>query len=138
MFNSASRSLARLGKAVVSSVPPTDAERALVTVVPHTIQPRNSRFEIVNLRAKLAAFGSHWDPRIIGELNGPHVKLAKLQGEFVWHAQEFEDELFLVLGGSLEMRFRDRVVTVREGELVIVPRGVECGAIVHRDESLEA
>ena len=76
--------------------------------------------EVVNLRDKLAAFATHWDPKIIGELNGQHVKLAKLQGEFVWHAHEHEDELFLVLEGVLEMRYRDRSVTVREGELVIV------------------
>ena len=81
--------------------------------------------EVVNLRDKLAAFATHWDPKIIGELNGQHVKLAKLQGEFVWHAHEHEDELFLVLEGVLEMRYRDRSVTVRDGELVIVPRGVE-------------
>jgi mannose-6-phosphate isomerase-like protein (cupin superfamily) len=81
--------------------------------------------EVVNLRDKLARFDSHWEPRIIGELNGQHVKLVKLRGEFVWHHHEAEDELFLVLQGVLEMQLRDRVLTAREGELVIVPHGVE-------------
>jgi mannose-6-phosphate isomerase-like protein (cupin superfamily) len=79
----------------------------------------------VNLRDKLALFDSHWDPKIVGELNGQHVKLVKFQGEFVWHSHEHEDELFLVLAGSFEMQYRGRSVTVGEGEFVIVPRGVE-------------
>lgn len=79
----------------------------------------------INLASKLASFQTHWDPKIIGELNGQQVKLVKLQGEFVWHAHADADELFLVLAGSLDMQYRDRTVTVREGELVIVPRGVE-------------
>ena len=79
----------------------------------------------VNVREKLASFSTRWDPKIVGELNGQYVKLAKLQGEFVWHAHVGEDELFLVLGGTLEMMFRDRTETVREGEFIIVPRGVE-------------
>ena len=81
--------------------------------------------EIVNLRQKLALFTSHWDPKIVGELNGQHVKLVKFQGEFVWHRHEQEDELFLVLHGSFVMELRDRVVAVHEGEFIIVPRGVE-------------
>jgi len=79
----------------------------------------------VNLRQKLALFESHWDPKIVGELNGQHVKLVKFQGEFVWHHHVHEDELFLVVHGSFTMEFRDRTVEVREGELIIVPRGVE-------------
>lgn len=81
--------------------------------------------EVVNLREKLSQFSSYWDPRIVGELNGQQVKLVKFQGEFVWHRHEAEDELFLVVRGELEMQLRDRVLEVREGELVIVPRGVE-------------
>jgi mannose-6-phosphate isomerase-like protein (cupin superfamily) len=80
---------------------------------------------VVNLADTLASFSSHWDPKVIGELNGQHVKLVKFQGEFVWHAHATEDELFLVLAGSFEMRLRDRTLTVRQGEVVIVPRGVE-------------
>lgn len=81
--------------------------------------------EKVNLKDKLGRFHDHWNPRVVGELNGQHVKLAKLQGPFVWHRHEQEDELFLVLDGHLEMHFRDRVVTVEPGEFIIVPRGVE-------------
>jgi mannose-6-phosphate isomerase-like protein (cupin superfamily) len=80
---------------------------------------------VVNLADKLALFSDHWAPRIVGELNGQHVKLAKLLGEFVWHRHADEDELFLVLRGELELQLRDRVVTLREGEFFIVPRGVE-------------
>lgn len=81
--------------------------------------------EVVNLAEKLARFSSHWTPKVVAELNGQHVKLVKLEGEFVWHAHADADELFLVLAGSLDMQYRDRTVTVGEGELVVVPRGVE-------------
>ena len=81
--------------------------------------------EPVNLKDKLALFSTHWDPKIVGELNGQHVKLVKFLGPFIWHRHENEDELFLVLRGSFEMEFRDRTVPVREGEFLIVPRGVE-------------
>jgi mannose-6-phosphate isomerase-like protein (cupin superfamily) len=79
----------------------------------------------VNLAEQLARFSEHWSPRIVGELNGQHVRLVKLKGEFVWHHHEAEDELFLVLHGRLAMHFRDRVVHVAPGEFVIVPRGTE-------------
>ena len=81
--------------------------------------------EKVNLRDKLARFDTHWDPKIIGELNGQHVKLVKFEGEFVWHRHDAEDELFLVVHGRFDMQFRDRVVSLDEGELIIVPRGIE-------------
>jgi mannose-6-phosphate isomerase-like protein (cupin superfamily) len=81
--------------------------------------------EKINLAEKLGAFSEHWSPRIVGELNGQHVKLAKVQGEFVWHHHDAEDELFLVLKGRLDMHLDDRVVSIGEGELFIVPRGVE-------------
>jgi mannose-6-phosphate isomerase-like protein (cupin superfamily) len=79
----------------------------------------------VNLAEKLALFTDHWSPKLVGELNGQHVRLVKAQGEFVWHKHDAEDELFLVLRGRLELHFRDRVVELREGEFCIVPRGVE-------------
>jgi mannose-6-phosphate isomerase-like protein (cupin superfamily) len=79
----------------------------------------------VNLAEKFSLFSDHWHPRIVGELNGQQVKLAKLQGEFIWHSHDDEDELFLVVKGSLEIRLRDRVVHLNEGEFFIVPRGVE-------------
>ena len=79
----------------------------------------------VNLRDKLALFSDHWSPRVVGELNGQHVKLVKFQGEFVWHRHDAEDELFLVVHGRFRMEFRDRHVWLDEGEFLIVPRGVE-------------
>jgi mannose-6-phosphate isomerase-like protein (cupin superfamily) len=81
--------------------------------------------EKINVREKLAMFSDHWNPRIVGELNGQHVKLTKFQGEFVWHDHAQEDEFFLVLRGSFRMDFRDRSVTLNEGDFIIVPRGVE-------------
>jgi mannose-6-phosphate isomerase-like protein (cupin superfamily) len=81
--------------------------------------------EKTNLREKLALISDHWNPRIVGELNGQHVKVVKFQGEFVWHDHAEEDELFLVLRGSFRMDFRDQSVTLNEGEFLIVPRGVE-------------
>jgi len=83
--------------------------------------------ERISLEEKLARFSDHWSPKLVGELNGQHVKLVKLQGEFVWHRHEREDELFLVLRGEMAIHFRDRVVRLREGELCIVPRGVAHG-----------
>jgi len=87
----------------------------------------------VNLAEKLALFTERWSPRIVGELNGQHVKLAKLEGEFVWHHHAEEDELFLVLQGSLAMHLPDRVVTLEPGELFIVPRGVEHKPVAERE-----
>ena len=81
--------------------------------------------EKINLQDKLERITAYWDPKVVGELNGQQVKLAKLKGDFVWHAHENEDEMFLVLSGSLDMRFRDRTVTIGQGEFLIVPRGEE-------------
>ena len=79
----------------------------------------------VNIREKLALFGDHWSPKVVGELNGQHVKLAKFRGEFVWHKHDHEDELFLVIHGRFRMDFRDRQVWLEEGEFLILPRSVE-------------
>jgi mannose-6-phosphate isomerase-like protein (cupin superfamily) len=79
----------------------------------------------VNLAEKLTRFDDHWHPRIVGELNGQHVKLVKFVGPFVWHSHEDEDELFLVVAGRFRMEFRDRDVWLEAGELIVVPRGVE-------------
>jgi mannose-6-phosphate isomerase-like protein (cupin superfamily) len=95
---------------------------------PCRIQPaasQESPMHAIDLAEKLSRFSDHWHPRIVGELNGQQVKLTKLHGEFVWHAHADEDELFLVLKGRLRMEFRDRAVEVGEGEVIIVPRGVE-------------
>lgn len=79
----------------------------------------------VNLAEKFTLFQEHWTPKIVGELNKQQVKLAKLLGEFVWHQHEHEDELFLVVKGTLHMQFRDHEVILQEGEFLVVPRGVE-------------
>jgi mannose-6-phosphate isomerase-like protein (cupin superfamily) len=79
----------------------------------------------VNLVEKFGLFNEHWSPKIVGELNGQHVKLAKFQGEFVWHQHDNEDELFLVVKGSFVMELRDKAIELNEGELFIVPKGVE-------------
>jgi mannose-6-phosphate isomerase-like protein (cupin superfamily) len=79
----------------------------------------------INLLEKFGLFSEHWSPKIVGELNGQQVKLAKLKGEFIFHQHENEDELFLVIKGILKMEFRDKTVELNEGEVLIVPRGVE-------------
>lgn len=79
----------------------------------------------VNLKQKLGLFTTHWDPKIVAELNGQQVKLVKFQGPFTWHKHDAEDELFLVVDGAFDMEFRDRTVRLGPGELIVVPRGVE-------------
>ena len=79
----------------------------------------------VNLAEKFASFSEHWSPKIIAQMNDYHFKLAKVQGEFVWHDHPETDEMFLVVKGQLVIRFRDGMVTLNEGEMFVVPRGVE-------------
>ena len=79
----------------------------------------------VNLHDKFAQFHDHWSPRIVAMLNGQQVKLVKFRGEFIWHHHENEDELFYVVKGSFDMHYRDGVVTLNEGEFLVVPKGVE-------------
>ncbi len=80
----------------------------------------------INLLEKFSLFEKHWTPHIIGELNNQYVKLAKLKGEFIWHSHDEEDELFMIFKGSLYMDFRDgRTLEIKEGEILIVPKGVE-------------
>ena len=81
--------------------------------------------EKINLSEKFSLFTEQWQPKIVGELNGQHVKLVKFKGPFVWHHHEHEDELFFVVKGNFEMEFRDKSVTINEGEFIIVPKGVE-------------
>ena len=79
----------------------------------------------VNLEQAFASFTDQWSPRLAAELNGQHVRLAKLQGEFMWHAHDDEDEFFLVVRGQLTLKLRDRDVVLNEGEFFVVPRGAE-------------
>ena len=80
----------------------------------------------VNLAEKFSKFSLHWHPYIVGELNDNHVKVAKLKGEFVWHKHDHEDELFIVLEGTLMMDYRDKkTIATNPGEILIVPKGVE-------------
>ena len=80
---------------------------------------------LIDLAEKLSQFDEYWSPRIVGEVNDSYVKLAKLNGEFVWHSHEQEDELFLVVKGRLTVRFRDRDVHLEEGQMIIVEKGVK-------------
>ena len=79
----------------------------------------------INIARKFAHIQEYWKPAIAAELNGQHVKLAKLKGEFVFHYHENEDEMFLVVKGRFRMEFRERQVWLEEGEFIVVPRGVE-------------
>lgn len=90
----------------------------------------------INISQKLAQFNDHWNPRIIGELNKQHVKLAKIKGEFIWHKHDDEDEMFLVLKGTLKIEFRDRTETIQENEIIIVPKGVEHKPIAEEEVSI--
>lgn len=90
----------------------------------------------INLLEKLDLIHEHWSPKIVGELNGQQVKLAKLKGEFIWHKHDLEDELFLVLKGILRMEFRDRTVAIKEGEFLIVPRGTEHKPVAEEEVSV--
>ena len=81
--------------------------------------------ETINLKEKFSTFSDHWNQRLVGEINDCAVKIVKIKGEFIWHHHDVEDELFLVVQGTLRMKFRDHEAVVRAGELVIVPRGVE-------------
>ena len=91
---------------------------------------------VINIEEKFSLFNDHWNPRIIGELNGQHVKLAKLKGEFVWHKHDAEDELFYVIKGVLQIAFRDKTETICENEFIIVPRGVEHKPIAKEEVSV--
>ena len=90
----------------------------------------------INLQEKLSLFHDHWNPRIVAELNGQHIKLVKFQGEFVWHKHDNEDEMFLVLKGQFKMEFRDKTVEIKENEFLIVPRGVEHRPIAETEVSV--
>ena len=90
----------------------------------------------VNVAEKLELITEHWRPKVVGELNGQEVKLAKFQGTFVWHHHDHEDELFLGLSGRFRVEFRDRAVEVGPGEFVIVPRGVEHRTVAEEEAAV--
>ncbi len=92
--------------------------------------------EKVNLAQKLKLFSDHWSPKIVGELNGQHVKLVKLKGAFVWHKHDNEDELFFVIKGSFKMEYRDKTIVVNENEFLIVPKGVEHRPVADEEVSV--
>jgi len=79
----------------------------------------------INLTQKLSLFSEQWSPKIVAQMNDYHFKLSKLEGEFVWHAHEETDEMFLVLEGEMQLEFRDGELTLKEGEMFVVPKGVE-------------
>lgn len=90
----------------------------------------------VTLKEKLDQIDGYWQPHVVGALNGQHVKLAKIKGEFVWHHHENEDELFLVVHGQFDMELRERTVTLAEGDMFIVPRGVEHRPVAHEEAAI--
>jgi mannose-6-phosphate isomerase-like protein (cupin superfamily) len=79
----------------------------------------------VNIAEKLSLFGEHWQPKIVGELNGQYIKLVKFKGSFVWHHHDDEDEMFLVIKGRFRMEFKNGSQWIEEGEFIIIPRGIE-------------
>ncbi|WP_131781518.1 cupin domain-containing protein [Legionella gresilensis] len=81
--------------------------------------------QAINLKEKFELFTDYWSPKIVGEINDAHLKLAKFKGEFVWHVHENEDELFLVIEGQLLIQLRDRDIYLNKGEFVIIPKGTE-------------
>ncbi len=89
--------------------------------------------EVINIKEKFDLFNDHWHPRIIGELNGQAVKIAKVKGEFIWHDHIDEDELFYILKGQLIIEFRDKSITLNEGDMTIIPKGVEHKPIAHEE-----
>jgi len=83
------------------------------------------KIEKVNIGEKLKKISDYWNPRIVGELNGQHVKLTKVNGDFVWHKHDDEDEMFLIISGHFVMELRDGSINVKPGEFIIIPKGVE-------------
>lgn len=90
----------------------------------------------VNLTEKFASIADYWNPRVAGDLNGQQVKLVKLQGAFIWHKHDHEDELFLVVEGEFTMEFRDKSILLKAGEFLIVPRGVEHRPVAEKEASV--
>jgi len=83
------------------------------------------KIEKVSIANKMSLFSEHWTPKLVGELNDYHIKLAKFQGDFVWHQHDDTDEMFLVIDGSFTMKLRDGDIDIQQGEFIIIPKGVE-------------
>jgi mannose-6-phosphate isomerase-like protein (cupin superfamily) len=79
----------------------------------------------VSISKKMSLFEDHWNPRIVGELNGQHIKIVKAKGTFEWHKHDNEDEMFLVIKGKFDMELRDKIISITEGEFIIIPKGIE-------------
>ncbi len=92
--------------------------------------------EKVNISQKLSLFSEYWSPKVVGELNGQFIKLAKLKGEFIWHSHKNEDEMFYVLKGKLKIEFRDKTTEINEGEFIIVPKGIEHKPLAEEEVSV--
>ena len=90
----------------------------------------------VNVAEKLSFFEDYWNPRIVGQLNGQHIKIAKIKGEFVWHKHDDEDEMFFVLEGGFSMEFRDKTIQLNKGEFLIVPKGTEHKPVAYEEASI--
>jgi len=88
------------------------------------LKPVKISMEVININKKLEQVTAYWKPAIIGELNGQHIKIVKFKGEFVMHSHENEDEMFMVIKGSFRMVYPDKTVTLKEGDMTVVPRGV--------------
>ena len=93
-------------------------------------------YNAINTAEKLARFSEHWSPKIIAQMNNYHFKLVKLQGEFVWHSHVDTDEVFMVIDGVMSIQFRDGAVTLRAGEMYVVPKGVEHRPVAENECSL--
>jgi mannose-6-phosphate isomerase-like protein (cupin superfamily) len=85
----------------------------------------NSSLSKINLHQKFSLFNNYWSPKILAQLNGQEVKIAKVKGEFVWHNHSDEDELFFIIKGNLKIEFRDKTISLSEGEMLVVPKSVE-------------
>jgi mannose-6-phosphate isomerase-like protein (cupin superfamily) len=90
----------------------------------------------VNINQKFSLFNEYWSPKIVGELNGQYVKLAKFKGEFIWHKHDNEDEMFYVIRGKFIMELRDQVIELNEGEFFIVPKGIEHRPVAEEEVSV--
>lgn len=91
------------------------------------------KIQKVSVSEKLGLFNDYWNPRIVGELNGQHVKLVKAQGEFDWHKHDNEDEMFLVIKGAFEMQLREENIIISQGEFIIIPKGIEHRPVVQEE-----